>query len=121
MDNTCLQKLRDVYRAIIGFEKQLEEAVGLNLNEAMLLCLLSDGEKRLSGEIAEELGLTRSNASKVIASLENMALIKRLTCKEDSRCQMFVITRKGTETIGHIHCDSLQMPAELEMLARAAH
>ena len=113
MDNCGLQKLRNAYRAIISFENQLEKATGLNINEAMLLCLLSDGEHRLSGEIADELGLTRSNASKVIASLEKQSLIRRQACKEDSRCQKFHINKKGLEMLEHVHCDSLQMPKEL--------
>ncbi|MBM6991993.1 MAG: MarR family transcriptional regulator [Prevotella sp.] len=116
MDNSCLLKLRNVYRAIINFENQLGAATGLNINEAMLLCLLSDGERRLSGEIADQLGLTRSNASKVIASLEKQALIRRQACKEDSRCQKFHITKKGMEMLDHVHCDSLKMPEELENL-----
>ncbi len=116
MDNICLQKLRNAYRAIIGFENQLGQATGLNINEAMLLCMLSDGERRLSGEIAEQMGLTRSNASKVIAALEKQTLIRRQACKEDSRCQKFHITKKGMEMLEHVHCDSLQMPEELENL-----
>lgn len=116
MDNNCICKLRNVYRAIIGFENQLEQLVGLNINEAMLLCLLSDEVTRLAGEIAEQLGLTRSNASKVIASLEKQSLIRRQACKEDSRCQRFHITKKGREVLERIHCGDLQMPQELVAL-----
>lgn len=116
MDNNCICKLRNVYRAIIGFENQLEQLVGLNINEAMLLCLLSDEVTRLAGEIAEQLGLTRSNASKVIASLEKQSLIRRQACKEDSRCQRFHITKKGREVLERIHCGDLQMPPELAAL-----
>lgn len=116
MDNSCLCKLRNVYRAIIAFEGQLQQLVGLNINEAMLLCLLSDGETRLSGEIADELGLTRSNASKVIASLEKQSLIRRQACKEDSRCQKFHITKKGGEVLEQVHCDTIQMPDELRQV-----
>ena len=65
MDSCCLCKIRNIYRSIVDFENQLQQSLGLNMNEAMLLCLLSDGENLLSGEIAEQLGLTRSNASKV--------------------------------------------------------
>ena len=116
MDNHCLCRLRDVYRAIINFEYKLEKTTGLNINEAMLLCLLSDGEERLSGQIAEQLDLTRSNASKVIAALEKKAYIRRMTCKEDSRCQKFHITKKGNEMLESIHCDSVQVPEELARL-----
>jgi len=110
MDNTCLCHLRDTYRSIIKFEKELEDSIGLNFNEAMLLCILSDGGQRLSGELADQLGLTRSNASKVIVSLEKQSLIRRLACKEDSRCQKFHITKKGTEMIERIHCSNIEMP-----------
>lgn len=69
----CIQKLRNVYKAIGSFETDMLKTVGLNLNEAMLLCLLSDGSLILAGEIAEKLALTRSNASKVIAALEKQS------------------------------------------------
>ena len=116
MDSSCLCKLRDIYRAIIGFENELEQRLGLNINEAMLLCTLAEGEHLLSGEIADQLGLTRSNASKVIASMEKQMLIRRQTCKEDSRCQRFHITKKGLEMLEHIHCDSIKMPEVLESI-----
>lgn len=68
MNNNCICKIRKIYRCISEFELQLQKAFGLNFNEAMLLCVLSEKEKMLSGEIADELQLSRSNASKVIAS-----------------------------------------------------
>lgn len=114
MDSSCLCKLRDIYRAIISFENEMQQRLGLNLNEAMLLCLLADGETMLSGEIAEQLGLSRSNASKVIASLERQSLLRRQACKEDSRCQRFHITKKGLDALNHLQCDSIEMPAELQ-------
>lgn len=116
MDSCCLCKIRDIYRAIIAFENQLQQVLGLNINEAMLLCLLSDDEMRLSGEIADQLGLSRSNASKVIASLEKLSLIRRQACKEDSRCQRFHITKKGHEMLDRVHCDDIKIPVELELL-----
>jgi DNA-binding MarR family transcriptional regulator len=117
MDSSCLCRIRDIYRAITNFENELQQAVGLNLNEAMLLCLLSDGKTRLSGEIAETLGITRSNASKVIASLEKQMFIRRQACKEDSRCQKFHITKKGQDKLSQVHCDDIKMPTELECFA----
>ena len=67
MDNHCISKIREIFRVITAFECGLQEQIGLNINEAMLLCLLSESENpMLAGEIAEEMGLTRSNTSKVI-------------------------------------------------------
>lgn len=118
MDSSCLCKIRNIYRSIVDFENQLQQAIGLNMNETMLLCLLADGETFLSGEIAEQLGLSRSNASKVIASLEKKMLVWRETCKEDSRCQRFHITQKGCELLNKMHCDSIAIPESLELLAQ---
>lgn len=117
MENHCICAVRNIYRAITAFEGQLAKVVGLNINEAMLLCLLSDGDSLLAGEIAERLELTRSNTSKVIASLEHQACIRRQACKEDSRCQRFKITKKGLALLDKVHCDevcSSQMMAEIK-------
>lgn len=116
MDNQCICKIRNIYRAIGAFELKLEDAFGMNINEVMLLCVLSECESLLSGEIADELNLTRSNASKVIASLEKKGYIRRKACEHDSRCQRFHITRKGTEQMKRINCDSFHVPTNLEGL-----
>jgi|LAHS01.1.fsa_nt_gb DNA-binding MarR family transcriptional regulator len=116
MDTQCICSIRDIYRAIASFEAELEKTVGINMNEAMLLCVLSEKANLLSGEIADELGLTRSNASKVIASLEKSACIRRRACKEDSRCQRFNLTKKGQQLLEQIHAGCIQLPAELQPL-----
>lgn len=116
MKTVCICKIRKIYRAIGAFEADLERLLGLNINEAMLLCLLSEKENLSAGEISDELGLTRSNASKVIASLENDGLIRRHVCKEDSRSMRFHLTKKGEERLTQVHCDQLQLPEELQRL-----
>ena len=53
MDNHCISKIREIFRVITSFESRLQQQIGLNINEAMLLCLLSESEKpMLAGEIA---------------------------------------------------------------------
>lgn len=113
----CIQKLRNVYKAIGNFETEMQKAVGLNLNEAMVLCLLSNGSMMLAGDIAEKMSLTRSNASKVIAVLEKTELILRETCPEDSRCQKFHISDKGRKKIKEMK-SRLTMPEEIPALCR---
>lgn len=113
----CIQKLRNVYKAIGNFETEMQKAVGLNLNEAMVLCLLSNGSMMLAGDIAEKMSLTRSNASKVIAVLEKAELILRETCPEDSRCQKFHISDKGRKKIREMK-SRLTMPEEIPALCR---
>ena len=98
MDDHCIHKVHAIFRAVIEFERALEDTFNMNINELMLLCMLANTESLLAGEIACEMGLTRSNASKVIAALERKGYLKRQTCKHDSRCQRH--NRKRTETDG---------------------
>lgn len=122
MQNLCLCRVRDLYRSILQLEGELQRVAGLNLNEAMLLCLLSGGEVLLSGDIAEKLGLSRSNASKLICSLERRGLIRRQACPEDSRCQRFRITRRGQESLELMHEEDMDVPPLLKnYLTTEAH
>lgn len=114
METVCICKLRRIYKAIAAFEAQVETSLGVNINQMMLLCLLSEKEDLSAGEIAEEMGLSRSNASKVIASLEKDGHVRRRTCKEDCRSQRFHLTRQGHELLSHVHCESLRLPESLQ-------
>ncbi len=77
--------MRDIYRAIAEFEVKFMQEFDLSLNEGMLLCTLLNTPKLTSSEIAEALGLSASNTSKVIRSVEDKKLITRLVGKTDKR------------------------------------
>lgn len=112
--DTCICHLHSLLRALNGIEADMQKVTGLNLNEAMALCLLNGSEGDLmAGEIAEELGLTRSNTSKVIAVLEKEALIRRHVCPQDYRCQKFCITKKGKDKLEETK-SKLSLPDELK-------
>lgn len=113
MDNNCIHKMHNIFRAVVEFERALETTFGMNINELMLLCILANKESLLAGEIANEMGLTRSNASKVIASLERKGYLERRTCKHDSRCQRCSITAQGREQMEHVNCESFPPPPNL--------
>ncbi len=49
--------MRSIYRAITALEQEMQKLHGININEGMLLCLLSENKSLTSGEIAEALGL----------------------------------------------------------------
>ncbi|CCX61011.1 regulatory protein MarR [Bacteroides sp. CAG:598] len=105
-----LCKIRDIYRAIAEFEAQFEQAYGLSLNEGMLLCTLLSRGKLSSSEVAEALGLSASNASKVIRSVESKELIVRQVGREDKRQMYFVPTPAGKELIGRIKAAHFDLP-----------
>lgn len=112
--NLC--KIRDVYRAIIDFENSINRDFGLTLNEAMLLCCLSSHDKITSTEISEALGLTCSNTSKVIKSVESKKLIKRSMGNEDKRSMLFNLTSKGEAKLTDMQLCTKELPDALKQI-----
>ena len=100
----------------MAFEQHFAERYGICLNEGMTLCSLKNTAKLSAGELGELLGLTPSNTSKVIASLEKKQLVKRTLSASDKRSMFFSLTPKGKELISTIKCDSLPMDATLKDL-----
>ncbi len=107
MENLC--KIRNIQRAVVSFELKFEQRYGIGLNEGMALCSLLKAGSLSSGEIGELLGITSSNTSKVIASIEKKGLVKRVMGKQDKRQMYFSLTEKGTELISGIRCDKIDM------------
>ena len=108
-----LCQLRDIYRAISDFENHFVNVHGLSLNEGMLLCTLSGSGTLSSGEIAELLGLTNSNASKVIRSVEDKGFIERTLGNEDRRQMYFTLTNVGKKVISEIKTENFEIPESL--------
>jgi len=111
-----LCKIREINRAVAAFETEMERMYHLSLNEGMLLCSLSKVERLSSGEIAESLALTNSNASKVIRSVENKGLIKRLMGRTDKRQMYFSLTPQGEQALNEVRCDRIKLPDLLKDL-----
>ena len=101
-----LCRVRDIYRLINNFEGALQKKIGVGLNEGMLLCSLSTLGECASGRVAELLGLSLSNASKVILSAEKKGLIERIIGKEDKRQMLFALTQEGKDCIDKIKTGS---------------
>lgn len=112
METLC--KIRDIYRSIAEFEVQFMQMYDLSLNEGMLLCTLLNSPKLTSSEIAEALGLSASNTSKVIRSVEDKKLISRLIGKEDKRQMRFSLTAEGKNRITDIKNATFEMPDLLQ-------
>lgn len=108
-----LCRIRDIYRSIGEFEQQFEQSYGVSLNEGMLICSLNHN-KYSSSQIAEVLGLTNSNASKVIKLVESKKLIERAIGEDDKRQMYFTLTQQGAEKLQSIKCGSFDIPKLLE-------
>ncbi len=105
-----LTKIRDIQRAVINFEHSFERFYGICLNEGMALRLLTDHIRLTSGEISEILGLTPSNTSKVIASIEKKGYVKRIPGKSDKRQMYFTLSNEGKRFINSVDCDAVDTP-----------
>ena len=112
MDKLC--KIRDIQRAVTAFEGRFEKKYGIGLNEGMALCSLNKASPLSSGEIGELLGLTLSNTSKIIASIEKKEFVERVIGTKDKRQMYFSLTAKGKKLISGIHCDDIEMPTILK-------
>lgn len=116
MENLC--RIRNIQRAVAGFEAQFEKRYGICLNEGMALCSLHKAGNLSSGEIGELLGLTPSNASKVIRSIENKGLIERILGMQDKRQMYFSLTPLGKELILSVKCEEIECSPLLESLLK---
>ena len=114
METLC--KIRDVYRAIAEFEVQFTQMYDLSLNEGMLLCTLLNTPKLTYSEIPEALGLSASNTSKVIRSVEGKKLITRLIGKEDKRQMRFSLTTEGKNRISDIKNATFELSELLQQV-----
>lgn len=101
MESICA--IKDIYKALYQFEKNFLNHHGLTINEAMLLCFLSDGECKTASSIGEHLGLSNPRVSKIINNVETKGLISRAICNKDRRQMLFNLTPEGEASLKVIH------------------
>ena len=110
MDKQIICRVRDINHAIAELGRQFSRQFNVSINEAMLLCTLREKGELSSGALAESLGLSASNASKIIASSEKKSLISRIVCKEDKRQMFFSLTSIGKEKIETMRNEQIDIP-----------
>lgn len=114
MDKLC--RIRDLQRAVNQFEAAFEKRYGICLNEGMALCSLSNAERMCPGRLGELLGLTPSNTSKVLRSVEGKGYVNRELGTNDKRQMYFSLTEKGRVLLGSINCEEIETPELLKTL-----
>lgn len=112
-----LCQIRDIYRSIAEFEMGFQEKFDMCLNEGMLLCSLNK-QTYSSSEIAEVLGLSNSNTSKVIKQVEKKGLIERIIGKDDKRQMYFSLTEAGKKRLTSIKCSDFEIPTLLQSVIK---
>lgn len=116
MNSLC--KIRDIYAAIDLFEKSFEKQYNLSLNEGMLLCTLMEFKVLSSTVLAKKLGLTCSNTSKVLKSIEDQNFIQRSLGKEDKRQMYFSLSKEGEAKIKEVKTSKIEIPDILKDLLK---
>lgn len=119
MKEKCIKRLcqiRDLQRAVYLFELQFEKKYGISLNEGMVLCSLSKTASLSSGELGELLGLSSSNTSKVICSVEKKGYVERVVGTKDKRNMYFSLTASGRDLLDNISDETVEMPDSLRPL-----
>lgn len=114
MDKLC--KIRDLQRAVHQFESAFEKRYGICLNEGMTLCSLSKTGRLCPGELGELLGLTPSNTSKVLRSVENKGFVSRELGTRDKRQMYFSLTERGRQLLASVNCKAIETPEILKTL-----
>jgi len=108
----CLCKIKTVFKKIHEFEQNLQTMHNVTINEAMVICCLSE-TKKSSGGIAKETEISLSRTSRVLLSLEQKGYIKRSLGDKDKRQMMFVLSASGKIKLAEIN--SLNVDINLEI------
>lgn len=111
METICA--IREICKAISEFELKFEEINRISLNEAIVLCLLSEN-KLSASEIAKRTSMSPSNTSKVMRSVEKKWLVERIVGKSDKRQMYFTLTKEGKSIISRMNSNSVELPPVLK-------
>lgn len=115
-EEEILCRIRDLQRAIIQFETDFEKCYGICLNEGMTLCSLKKKGRLSASELGDLLGLSHSNMSKVIKSVEKKGYVERVVGEIDKRQMYFSLTGSGERLIRSVNCDMSQLPEILRTI-----
>lgn len=101
--------MRELLQSINHLESQLMKLHAISINEAMSLCCIGNDTLTASA-ISEAIGLTPSNTSKVLRSVESKGLVVRSLGSSDRRQMCFTLTDAGHETLQSIKNCPIDIP-----------
>jgi MarR family transcriptional regulator, organic hydroperoxide resistance regulator len=98
---TPFYEIGKTMRRIRQLDTQLNKLHGISLDEAMLLCCLSQQDK-CQGDIAENTGLSAVQASRLLSRLESKELVYRSIGASDRRQMIFSLSQQGKSLLENI-------------------
>ena len=78
--------------------------------------LPSSRAEALFGRYRQAVGLTHSNTSKVIRSVEKKGLIERILGDDDKRQMYFSLTQEGERCLKELECCDVEIPDVLKKI-----
>jgi DNA-binding MarR family transcriptional regulator len=107
--------LKDILRSITQLEEAIQATYHISLTEAMVLCAI-DGGCRYAHDLAEDVGLSPSRLSRIIAGLERKGLLEREQNREDRRHWQNRPTEAGKAILAHMKTEGIDIPPALESI-----
>lgn len=107
--------MRDLVIALHQLEDQLFSLYGIGLNEAMILCAVSQ-EVVSSTEIAQRIGQRTPNTSKILRTLMCKELIANHGTHSDRRKSLYYLTPLGLALLERLKSSPLDIPEYLRPL-----
>ena len=101
--------MRELIKAMSELETRLIARYGVTPNEAMVLCCLG-GDTLTASRISDNIGLSPSNTSKVLRSMEKKNLVVRSMGDIDRRQMRFTLTAKGQELLLDLKNEEMEIP-----------
>jgi len=111
----CICVMRELSVALSSLENSLLEHHGVSFNEAMVMCAVGS-ESVLPTFVSEQTGISPSNTSKLLNSLEKKGLISRSLGKPDRRSVMVSLTAAGADRLQQIKYFKFEIPPVLKNL-----
>ncbi len=94
-------RIKKSWRKLQQLDQELRKQASISLDEAIVLCCLSQRCK-CQGNVAEETGLTATQASRVLGRLEEKGHIERSIDAADKRKMIFDLTPTGRQILENI-------------------
>ncbi len=107
-------QLRDAYRELIRLARWLDGSTtlcgaDLSVRHAHALMMLAGASASpSSGELGKQLGIDKSNATRLCAELLDHGWVEMRRCREDARVRRVRLTRSGTRLARELDARSLK-------------
>ncbi|MEO0234428.1 MAG: MarR family transcriptional regulator [candidate division WOR-3 bacterium] len=107
MEKICY--LKKIFKELYLFDYNLKKETKLTMNEAMVLCTISEKKMDLT-QLSKELYVSKPRMTKITEKLIKKGFLKKLVSETDKREKYLVLTEKGYKKIHEIKDKKIPFP-----------